>query len=450
MITREAVEEDFDVRTGLDWLASSSGNVADFWERLDCAQQCYHNYTDAPQNRGQNPDFDALGPDVVGAFFAQAKSLLDDRRSYDFSLASHVVPWVGQLGRVCTNLDQIPGSVERAARMLEKLTEPPDSTMFELVMAGNYASAGFGAEFISEEKGVRKTPDLRINEPHFRTPIFLEFKRLRLGDYEIEERRRHKVLFQHAAALIKARTLSVAMDVTYTRELAEIPDSYLADRLAQAVASPIVTLGSYPWSDGFGFGEVRRANLNAVRGDIAKNGPLYFSTKLARLLSNRAIRENGYNMAAVAEPDERDPRVIESITHGSVVTWQCVAPAAIKRKARYLKSKLAEADEQLAEYGLGMAHFALDAELHCQSSDMRRSRNLEELQAFQPRSRLLAFAVHYLVPRISESHSWLIDETVDHFSIDAITKPTLKIFTGSVSVSNDFPAWKQDLPLPSA
>jgi len=447
MVTREAVEDDLDVRTGLNWLASSSGDVAGFWQRLDSAQQSYRDYTAAPQNRENDPDLDVLGPDVVGAFFAQAKSLLDDRRSYDFALGSRVVPWVKQLGRMCTEIDRVSGSVERAVQMLEKRKVSPDSTMFELVMAGNYVSAGFDAEFIKEEKGVRKTPDLRINTPIFLSPIFLEFKRVRHGQYEIEERRRQKVLFWHAATLIDERQLSVDMDVTYTCELADIPDSYLADRLAQTLDSPIVTLGSHPWRDEFGFGEVRYANLKAVRQDIAKNGPLYFATKLARLLTGRAVRENGYNMVAATVPDERDPRVIEGIRYGSVITWQCVAPAAIDRKARYLKSKLAEADEQLADYGLGMAHFALDAELHCQSSDMRRERNIEAFQVFQPKSNLLALAVHYLVPRISESHAWLVDETVDHFSIGA-TNPTLKIFTDSVSVSNDLPAWKQYLPLP--
>jgi len=38
--------------------------------------------------------------------------------------------------------------------MLEERKEPPDSTMFELVMAGNYASVGFDAKFIKEEKGL--------------------------------------------------------------------------------------------------------------------------------------------------------------------------------------------------------------------------------------------------------------------------------------------------------
>jgi len=447
-MTMEGVEDDPDVRSGLDWLVSSTGDVGGFWERMECAQQTYRDCTKTPQNRGRDPELESLGPDVVGAFFAQAKSLLDDRSSYDFALASRVAPWVGQLGRVSAELDRIPGAVERAVRMLEKRTEPPDSTMFELVMAGNYASAGFGAEFIEEKKGGRKTPDLRITTSFLPTPIFLEFKRLRPGQYEIAERRRQKVLFRHVAALIDARQLSVSMDVTYTRALADIPDGYLADHLAQALASPIITLGSYPWRDEFGFGEVRGTDLGAVRQDIATNGPLYFGTKLARLLSGRVVRENGYNMAAAADPDERDPRYVESIRYGSVITWQCIAPAAIERKARYVKSKLAEADEQLAEHGFGMAHFALDAELHCQSSDLRRERNLEALRHFQPKSRLLAFAVHYLVPRISEAHAWLVDETVDHFSINGVADATRKIFTDSVSLSNDLPAWKQDLPLP--
>ena len=43
---------------------------------------------------------------------AQAKSLLDDRRSYDFALVSHVAPWIKQLGANLSALVHQHASVE--------------------------------------------------------------------------------------------------------------------------------------------------------------------------------------------------------------------------------------------------------------------------------------------------------------------------------------------------
>ena len=74
------------------------------------------------------------------------------------------------------------------------------------------------------------------------------------------------------------------IDVTYTRGLEEVPETYLAERLARAISSPIITFGSYPWRDEYGFGEVKSADLAAVRQDIRETS-LYFGTKLARLLN---------------------------------------------------------------------------------------------------------------------------------------------------------------------
>jgi hypothetical protein len=79
-------EEDEDVRAALTWFATVSGSPQAFIERLTRAQQAYRTVTGSPENRGQDPSLDTISHDVVGAFLAQAKSLLDDRRSYDIAL----------------------------------------------------------------------------------------------------------------------------------------------------------------------------------------------------------------------------------------------------------------------------------------------------------------------------------------------------------------------------
>jgi hypothetical protein len=445
-VTNKGVEEDDDIRAALAWFASVSGNTQAFVERLEGAQQAYCTATSSSDNLGQDLNLDAISKDVVGAYLAQAKSLLDDRRSYDLALASHIVPWVKQIGRNISLLSSVPGASERAVRMLTADSVAPDGAIFELALAGNYATDGFDVAFIEETKGQAKTPDLLLSPADLTEPICIECKRLKRGQYDIQEQVRHRDLFRKAAELIDNRRLSVHVDVTYTRELREVPDSYLADHLTCALSSRVITQGVYPWRDEYGTGEVRPANLGLVRQDI-HNGSLYFGTKLARLLCGQVVRENGYHLAAGANPDRRDPRYIESISYGSVVTWQCIAPAAIDKKARYVKSKLAEADRQLKAHGYAIAHLAMDMELQCESSDLRRARNIETISAFKAVSKILAIYVHYLVPRISESQTWILDETVDSFGPGYESVPLQMIFPSAQIIDNELPAWKQEVPL---
>ena len=441
-MSRVPVEEDRDIRAALAWLGHAAGDADAFAVRLANAQEAYREFTAEPENRGKDPKFNDIGADVVAAFFAQAQSLLDDRRSYDLALASTTVPWLKQLGRNVELLDGIEGALERAARMLRADTVLPDSALFELVMAANYAAEGSGVRFVEEAKGTARTPDLQLAIPDIAKPLFVECKRLGRGQYEQAERTRHAELFRDVASLIDSRGLSVHIDVTYIRELNDVPVDYLTEHLRKALASPIATPGGYPWKDEFGLGSIRRANLDAVRADT-RDTSLYFGTKLARLLSGRVVRETSYNVAAGAKPDRRDPRYIDRIYYGSVITWQCIAPQAIDRKGRYVKSKLAEADRQLQGWGLGMTHLAMDAELGCESSDLRQARNKEAIRTFAPRSELLIIYVHYLVSRISEGHAWLIDETVDTFAPTTEPLGPTRIFPEAELLENDLPAWQQ-------
>lgn len=443
---KQGLDDDYDVRSALDWLAVASGDPGQFWTRLTKAQDWYRIVTSNPNNLGQDPNLASFSNDLVGAFFAQSKSLLDDRRSYDFSLGSLTVPWVKQLGRNIGAIDQVQGARERASRMLRSSPTDPGSAMLELVMASNYAADGSRVAFVNELKGRAKTPDLHLHVEDSEYVIPIELKRLQRGKYELEEARRHGLIFRAVAEIVDRQQASIHIDVTYTRELADVPVSYLADRLIHAQSSPIVTLRSYPWRDEFGFGEIGPANLDAVKQDI-HDSSLYFGTKLARLLSGNAVREHGYHLAAGATPDARDPRYIQEIHYGSVVTWQCTAQQAIERKARYVTAKLVEADRQLSGHGLGIVHVAMDAELQCESSDLRRARNFEAIRGFRSES-IVALYVHYLVPRISEAHSWLVDETVDSFGAGSEPVPTLKIFSESTPMENDLPAWRQHVPIP--
>lgn len=314
-------------------------------------------------------------------------------------------------------------------------------------MGGNYANDGFDVAFVAEAPGQSKTPDLHLFLSGLAEPVAIELKRLRQGQYEQDERTRHRRIFKQAAAIIESRRLSLHIDLNYTKELMAVPESYLADRLSRFLASPLIMLGAYPWRDEFASGEIRPANLDAVREDTHDNS-LYCGTKMARLLSGNEVRDNGYHLAASGVPDDRDPRFMAEVHCASVVTWQCTATKAIEKKARHVKNKLVEAERQVQSAGIGIIHLAMDAEVGCKSSDLRRERNKQAILEFQSESMLAALYVHYLVPRMAEAHAWLQDETVDKFGAAPEPVASRMIFPGSVVLDNDLPAWKQSVPIP--
>lgn len=436
------VEKDPEIAAALVWLATSSGDAPAFFARLIAAQQRYCEVTADIGARGKDPSWADLGPDIVAAYLAQGKSLLDERRSYDFALVSHVAPWLKQLGANLSAIAQVEGAPDRALRMLRNIQVLPDTALFELVMASNYAAEGFNVAFIEEGPG--KTPDLRLTSSDSDSELFVELKRLQRGDYESEERRRHMEIFRQLEPLLYEQGLSIDVDVSYERELAKVPVDYLLGQVKRALASPIVLSGGYPWRDEFGSGLIRDANVAAVHRDT-RDSYLYFGTKMARLLSGRVVSENNYHVAAQASANPEDPRYIDRMIFGSVVTWQCIAPEAIERKAKYVRSKLAEADKQIAGHGRGIIHIAMDAELHSEASDLRQKRNQDTLSTFQMNSQAAIVYLHYLVPRVSEDHSWLTDETVEVFSRLERPPPPFPAFSSSTTLDNHEPAWRQRL-----
>lgn len=440
------IEDDPDVREALRWLAEVSGSPSAFAGRLRAAQQAYIDYTSAPCNLGRDPTFSDLGSDVVASFLAQSRSLLDRRRSFDQALASRSVPWIRQIGVNVEALARVPGAEQRARRMLDDAANEPDGPLLELVIAGNYAAEGNQVSLIPEQPGQAKTPDIHLAVAGQSEPVAIECKRLRSGQYEAEERERQRQIFAHAAKIIDARELSICIDVNYSVELSQVPATYLADWLTRFLSSRVLTLGSYPWRDEFGSGTIHAADIEAVADDI-EHSSLYFGTKLARLLSGKPVRDHGYNLAAGLVPDDRDPRFFKAFRYGSVITWQCTASASVERKARHVKSKLAEASRQVATQKLGVIHLAMDVEHGCESSELRRKRNKEVITEFRSESLVAALYVHYLVPRISESHSWLVDETCDKFGHHE-EPPSMMIFPGSQPLGNDLPAWQQTVPIP--
>lgn len=273
----DGVENDFEVARALLWLATASGNISDFMARLAAAQQNYLKVIGCGAFLGKDLSWSDLGTDIVANYFAQGKSLLDNRHSYDMALAPHVVPWLKQLGANLPAVVRIEGVSARVQRMLRNCKVLPNSALFELVVASNYAMEGFDVAFI--EEGPTKTPDLRLRDGAG-YELFVELKYLQCSNYQIDEQRRHREIFSKLEPYLYERSISVDVDVKYEKVLFDVPIDYLLQRVERAIACSTFISNGYVWQDEFGSGLIRTANLRAVRRDT-RDSFLYFGTKMA-------------------------------------------------------------------------------------------------------------------------------------------------------------------------
>lgn len=442
-VERNGLYLDTDVNAALGWLAEVSGDPADLHSRIERAQSLYRQYVATEPNLGKDPTIEALGPDKVASYLGQADALGCDRAAYDLVLSSRIVPFIKHIGSAIELLRGVRGASERAARMLKQRTVDPDSAIFELAIAAAYVKAGFAVEFLAEAPPERR-PDFRVERGGRVADV--ECKRIQQTSYAKSEEKQQGQICDKLSELIHHLRLSIHIDVVYTRELSEVPANYLFERVNASLNARIVTFGGFPWKDGFGEGVIRPADLAAVHRD-ALDSSLYFGTKLARLLSGVEVTQDAYNLVGSGKPDQRDVRYLEQLDYCTVVTWACSAEASIDARARFIRSKLAEVDQQMHASPAGIAHVGMEAQRDTHTSDIRRARNIEAVRTYHSNSEVAEIYLHYFVPLTTEVNAWTIDETVDRFGKDPADRIGLdRIFDRAEIADNDLPAWYQPRP----
>lgn len=442
---RVPVENDPDVRKAIEWLYDSSTNSDALHARINIARDHYLENARFENHKWQDPRSLTLPKDPIASYLAQAEAFLGDRNAYDARIGPRVLPFLKSIGQGLELLQQMPGASERAQRLISPNNDHPDSGLFEFATAVRYArEIELEVEFIPE--GHQRMADIRASNSD--GEFHIECKRLRSSAYEEREVARVRTIFAEFDHIIAAKKLSVYVDVVFLQEIESIPPDYLAQRVGQVAASRIFVWDCYPWRDEYAEGVVRLANVDAVHRDT-RDSDLIVGPKMARLLSGQVVSEGSYFLAVGGKVSKSDPRYLDTMSYGSVLTWNCIALASIEARGRYIRSKLADIDRQLEHAPVGIAHIGMDAERDTKAADLRREKNREAIVGFQAKSALVDIELHYFMPRVSENHSWMIDETVDSFS----TSPGPALRVARIIVGNETeltdrkkPAWYQPPP----
>lgn len=245
----------------------------------------------------------------------------------------------------------------------------------------------------------------------------------------------------HLAELhINIKKMNIWLDVTYSSEVKDAPEDYLIRHLSRFKGA------FYEWLDEHGRGFIKTADFSNIRKDISDEGSLLFSVKLARLIKGDPLEDENFNVYATGKPDERDSRYITNAKNASLITWRCISERSFEARSRHITKTLSEIDEQLIGYGLGVGHIALDVDVQKDVADKRRAKNHDAMRKFQTKSFIARINIHYLVPRMDENSSWMVDETVDEFYASKVVGeeiPVVHAFPEAVSFDNDLPGWHQ-------
>jgi hypothetical protein len=441
------VIDDPDVAQALEWLTSVSRSPTALRDRLRAAQEFYR--ANSVSNGIIWPETSRLliPRDSIASYLAQADALLTDRRVYDLSLASRVIPFIKHIGRNIELLREVPGAVSRAQRMLEPSTEHPDGSLYELIAAIRYGGECSSVEFVTESN--IPTSDLRARVNGIPADFNIETKRLRASVYELRELATVRLLFAEFERIVHAKRISTWVDVQFRQELGYIPRHYVAQRVSRALESPFILPNGYAWEDEFGSGVVREANIDAVLEDI-RASYLLVGPKLARLLTGSVVPANQFQLVIRAVPHRTDPRYIDRVAYASVLTWTSASERSIDARAKHVRSKLAEIDKQMQTTDYGIAHIGMEAERDIPTADLRRERNLAAVRSFSPSSRLAEVHLHYYLPRVTEVSAWMIDETVDSNGVleIGVLEDARLLPRDEADLDTDLPAWHLPPPPP--
>ena len=383
--------------------------------------------------------FDAK--DGFGWYLFLAEALLDHIGNYDYVFGSRVAPIFQAIGRDLELLHQVNGLAERVKRMVGKERGQPNGGLFELLVAACYRRSGASVSFVEERPGQAKTHDMDVTL-HGRTWA-VECKRMEVGEYTESERLQIARLWSGCSKHLVGIERSTLCKVSFQSELKSIPPDYLKAKVHEWLESGKKAMS---WSDATAVGSMAVLDLRPLQKMLSTDLVLGSSHRILELLTGRYVRNAKYQTLLRTKLGD-NPRYVKACNLAIVLNWESLSESAMDNKARDIRKKLSEANDQLPAGRPSIVHIGFEAVEGDKVERLRHAKILATARQFDPGDKQLEYIYcHYLVPESPPDECWAFDETTQWCAIRPTqAKPLDRCFLVLPSGTHDRqgPHWQE-------
>ncbi|WP_257385054.1 hypothetical protein [Tahibacter caeni] len=397
--------DDPDLRRAVEWFRSLMPRQQWVKRRENAARRLYQttlgrNITDPKGTRVFDPN------DTFGWHLFLAESHLDHIWNFEPIYGSRVVPVFRSIGRNIERLLDIEGSKKRVRKMIASNASQPNGTMFELLVAAAYSRIGAQVKFVDESK-TSKSHDLDILLKGVSWAV--ECKRMEVGDYTEQERLKIGSLWSNCTAFLEGVGANALCNVQFFVELSAVPSPYLKEKVDAWIESGRTSL---EWADDISHGTISILDISPLQYVLRTDLVLQGSTRILQLLTGEYVRNGNYRTSLRTKLWSKNPRYIEECSQAIVLHWQSLSDTAISGKARDIRKKIVEANEQLPPDRPGVIHVGFEAVDGNLIEQERHKKILANAREFVQTNKQLEYVyAHCFAPECPPTSGIAFDET---------------------------------------
>lgn len=402
---------DENILKATQWLRSLVPAV-EFEGRMTRTREFFQNATTEWQKGNLVPPYDAA--DAIAWYIFQAETFATDRRFLVIPEMVRIAPLITRLGMDLEILKSVDGVETRARRVMTGGKSNPDNGIFEILVALAYKRRGWKTvEFIAEQPGLAKTPDICVYDGRRRWAV--ECKRLSPTVLEEGIAQRGSTLSDPVHKLSMERGRTLVTTTIFLEDLHSIPDDYLLTKAEEYLRS-----GKGRWEDERSRGIIRDIDWRLARHVLSKDDVYFGSSRMIELLTGSYRHDAQHSLLIKWRPSTNRPLYAEEVYHANIVSWTDRSKATMERRSRHFRSVVGRAERQLPNDRPGVIHIGME-NWHGPSLDARRHiKNYLEARTFEAAgSRLRWIYTNYFVPELTtdKNESWAFTETMVPYKI---------------------------------
>lgn len=362
--------------------------------------------------------------DEIAWYLFLCEQALEDPLCMDVNQAARALPFLAGIGERWAYAARVKGLDRKLDQTLNAGRKDPDGYIFEILVALSYAAKSWDVQLI-EENPSTKTPDMVVQKGH--PKLYVECKRQsRRGAYSEKERDDFLMLWDPCVEILTTNRQWVWLKCSFHAEVSKVSHNYLTDIVK---ASLPLKEGEHLIHDSeMATIYARLIDRAAVKEHLQRFRVKNNSPMISKLLGGDWAPLNSSTTAAYLIKTSHVVgcdipglgTYIDEIAWASGITREFDSDVSIERKARDVKSLLADAVRQVPDDEPSVIHIAAETLEGAQVERRRTEKVIQSIPAFITGKPVLGVRLHLLQANQTIDKLFEFDETVEQFQADGV------------------------------